>query len=26
MDSTDWAQDSERWWVLVSAVKNLWVP
>lgn len=26
MDWTDRAQDSERWWVLVNAVRNLRVP
>ena len=26
MDWIDVAEDRDRWWVLVSAVMNLWVP
>jgi len=26
MDWTDLTQDRERWWALVNAVMNLWVP
>jgi len=26
MDWIDLAQDRDRWWALVSAVMNLWVP
>jgi len=26
MDWTDLAQDKDRWWALVSAVMNFWVP
>ena len=26
MDWIDLAQDTDRWWALVNAVMNLWVP
>jgi hypothetical protein len=26
MDWIDMAQDRDRWWAVVSAVMNLWVP
>jgi len=26
MDCIDLAQDTEKWWALVNAVLNLWVP
>ena len=26
MDSIDLAPDKDRWWALVNAVMNLWVP
>jgi hypothetical protein len=26
MDWIDMAQDRDRWWALVNAAKNIWVP